>query len=146
MSELKAIEVDFDIHKMIEAERRGFGEPPFMALRRLLKLPDLSPPAHSTPEMKTGRAWTGDGATLSHGTKLRMDYNQRRYEGFILDGEWVIDGQKFSSPSGAASGVAITKSGDKTKLDGWGYWEVMQPGDTSWTALKNLRRAKRIMI
>lgn len=145
MSELRSIEVDFDIHKLIEAERRSFAEPPHIALRRLLNLPD-DPSAEPASKPPAGRAWSGDGATLPHGTLIRMDYNQRRYDGQIIDGQWVIEGQRFSSPSGAASGVAVTKSGDKTKLDGWGYWEVKQPGDTSWTALKNLRRSKRNFI
>ena len=36
-----SIEIDFDIHKLIELERRSFTEKPFIALRRLLKLPEV---------------------------------------------------------------------------------------------------------
>ena len=39
---MQRIEIDWDIHQAIEAERRGFGEEPYLALRRLLNLP---PPA-----------------------------------------------------------------------------------------------------
>jgi hypothetical protein len=40
-----------------------------------------------------------------------MSYNGRQYAGEIVDGKWVIEGKTFDSPSGAASGVALTKSG-----------------------------------
>jgi hypothetical protein len=45
MQQLQKIDVDWDIHKMIESERSSFDEPPYVALRRLLKLPppQLSP-------------------------------------------------------------------------------------------------------
>jgi hypothetical protein len=87
-----------------------------------------------------GRSWSGEGVTLPHGTILKMRYNGRQHEGEIVDGKWIIDGKTFDSPSGAASGVAITKSGKKTRLDGWTYWEAKVPGDTSWTPISSLRR------
>jgi hypothetical protein len=49
--------------------------------------------------------------SLVHGTRFRMSYNGRQYAGEIVDGKWVIEGKTFDSPSGAASGVALTKSG-----------------------------------
>ncbi len=49
------------------------------------------------------------------------------------------DGKSFDSPSGAASGVAITKSGKHTRLDGWIYWEAKQPGEDAWTRIATLR-------
>jgi len=77
--------------------------------------------------------------TLVHGTRFRMSCNGRQYAGEIVDGKWVIEGKTFDSPSGAASGVALTKSGKTTRLDGWGYWEVQVPGDSGWTPFKALR-------
>ena len=38
MAEVRTIEIDFDIHKLIETERRSFAESPNMVLRRLLNL------------------------------------------------------------------------------------------------------------
>ena len=38
MGEMRTIKIDFDIHKRIEMERRGFDDPPNAALRRLLGL------------------------------------------------------------------------------------------------------------
>lgn len=139
MGELRTVEIDIDIHKLIEAERRSFSEPPREVLRRLLKLPP-SPRSAETPK-KAGahRSWSGEGVTLPHGTALRMRYNNRQHEGRVVDGKWIVDGKPFDSPSGAASGVAVTKKGRNTKLDGWIYWQVQMPGETMWTPIATLR-------
>jgi hypothetical protein len=139
MPELTTIEIDFDVYKLIEAERRSFDEPRLVALRRLLKLPEKPGNGLINGDIPARRAWSGEDVTLVHGTRLRMSYNGRQYQGEIVDGRWVAEGKTFDSPSGAASGVAITKSGKTTRLDGWGYWEVQVPGDTGWTPLKTLR-------
>ena len=139
MPELTTIEIDFDIYKLIEVERRSFDEPRIAALRRLLKLPPKTPAEPVNGKALASRPWSGDDVTLVHGTRVRMSYNGRRYEGEIVDGKWVIEGKTFDSPSGAASGVALTKSGKTTRLDGWGYWEVLVPGDTVWMPIKAMR-------
>lgn len=140
MTELRTIDIDIDIHKKIEAERRSFTEPPREALRRLLNLPTIK--SATPPSRKPGgdRSWSGEGVTLPHGTKLRMEYNGRQHEGEVVDGEWLIDGKRFDSPSGAAGGVALTKKGRKTHLDGWLYWQVLLPGETTWTSIAALRQ------
>jgi hypothetical protein len=68
-----------------------------------------------------------------------MTYNGRAYEGQILDGKWLIGNKTFDSPSGAAGGVALTKNGGKTKLDGWIYWYVKRPDDDNWVSIDSLR-------
>ena len=137
MSELRSIEIDFDVHKMIELERMSFSETPNEVLRRLLKMDGPSPAiVSSTPE---GRPWTGKGVTLPHGTKLRMEYTGRQYTGQISDSEWVVEGQRFKTPSAAASGVAVTRNGNHTQLDGWRYWYVKRPDDADWIAILRLR-------
>ena len=140
MTDFRTIEIDFDIHKLIESERRSFAETPNDALRRLLRLPTRERAKPVTRSANGQRSWSGEGFTLPHGTMLKMRYNGRQHEGEIVDGKWVIDGKLFDSPSGAASGVAITKSGKSTRLDGWIYWQVRVPGETSWTPIGALRR------
>jgi hypothetical protein len=139
MPEFTTIEIDFDVYKLIETERRSFDEPRADALRRLLKLPPRAAASPANGGKPVGPAWSGEGVTLAHGTRVRMSYNGRQYEGEIVEGNWVIAGKSFSSPSGAASGIAVTKRGKKTRLDGWTYWEVQAPGDNGWTPLKALR-------
>jgi hypothetical protein len=139
MPEFTTVEIDFDVYKLIEAERKSFDEPRIAALRRLLKLPAKPVTERLSGGNSGERAWAGEGVTLMHGTRLRMRYNGRQYEGQIVDGRWEIEGKSFDSPSGAASGIAITKRGKQTRLDGWIYWEVQAPGDTGWTPIKALR-------
>ena len=139
MSEFRTIEIDFDVHKLIENERTGFTESANDALRRLLKLPPRAA-AKATKKAVNGlRSWADEGVTLAHGTAIKMRYNGRLYEGEIVDGKWVVDGKTFDSPSGAASGVAITKKGKHTRLDGWIYWEAKQPGEDKWKRIAALR-------
>ena len=138
MSELRTIQIDFDVHKAIEQERKSFSELPNAVLRRLLGLGGRSPSTVGTPTER--RAWSGKGVTLPHGTELRMTYNGRQYSGFIEDGKWVVEGKTFSSPSAAAGGVALTKAGTYTNLDGWNYWKARRPGDTHWIEIYQLLR------
>lgn len=143
MSEMRTIEIDFDVHKRIELERTSFNEPPNTALRRLLGIDAAASAAPPQPTTPAGRPWAGKGVTLLHGTELRMEYNGRVYTGQIEDGRWVIEGKKFKSPSAAASGVALTKDGRHTSLDGWIYWHVKRPGDAAWLRLSELRPVRQ---
>ena len=142
MSDFRSIEIDFDVHKRIELERRGFQETDNDVLRRLLGVADPGAPqtmtAGSTPP--DGRSWSAKGVTLPHGTALRMEYNGRVHVGEIRDGQWVVEGKSFASPSGAAGGVATTKSGKRANLDGWEYWQVKPPASPSWISILELRR------
>lgn len=145
MPEFTTIEIDFDVYKLIEAERPNFDELRIAALRRLLKLPPKTTVAAIVDGSKpSGRAWSGEGVTLAHGTQVRMRYNGRLYEGEIVDGKWVIGGKTFDSPSGAASGIAITKKGKMTRLDGWIYWETQAPAETNWTPINALRPSSSV--
>lgn len=140
MPDQRTIEIDFDIHKIIELERNSFSETPNEVLRRLLKVNGKAPAPKAEPDTAAGRPWAGKGVTLPHGTEVRMEYNGRRYTGTINNGEWAVEGKRFKSPSAAAGGVALTKDGKRTNLDGWIYWYAKRPGDTDWVSIKQLRR------
>ena len=145
MTTFGTIEVDFDVHKIIEAERQNFDDPPNSALRRLLGIDgeatnESSSGSGKPPDDMSGRAWSGKGITLPHGTKLRMEYNGREILGEIGQGYWLVEGGRYSSPSDAAGSTARTKSGDLTNLNGWNYWEVKRPQDPSWIRLNRLRK------
>lgn len=139
MADFRSIEIDFDVHQKIETERKSFAETPNNVLRRLLGLGVNAPTEPPPPSPSKGLSWSGGGLTLPHGTLLRMKYNGQQYEGEISDGHWIIDGKVFNSPSGAASGVARTKKGKKTRLDGWIYWEARRPEDTTWENISNIK-------
>ncbi len=149
--QLRQIEIDFDIHQMIELERRGFDEPPYQALRRLLKLPGSSVGQASTagkvePQIPVSsggnvRPFYADGVLVPHGSLARMKYARgtQIYEGQFLDGKLVVNGVSYSALSPAASALGITKSGKTTSLDGWLYWEAKFPGEANWRKLSELR-------
>jgi len=140
--EHRQIEIDFDVHKLIEAERTSFSESANDVLRRLLGLgaPAPNKAAKIIAEYAEGqRSWTGKSVNLPAGTQLRMDYNGQTLTGAIADGKWVVEDREFTSPSAAASELCRTKAGKKTQLDGWKYWEAKRPGDDRWTPIANLR-------
>ena len=137
---MRLIEVDFDVHRLIELERRGFDEPENAVLRRLLK---LGPPvAPKDPAAKPLRDWTKGGLSLPHGTELRMEYNGLLHLGRIVDGAWEVEGQREKSPSGAASAVARTKDGAQVNINGKNYWQVRRPGEAGWTPYAALKRKR----
>ncbi len=135
MSQFRTIEIDFDVHKRIELERTNFGESPNEVLRRILGITQNSEiKNHENPR----KSWSSDGVTLPHGTELRMTYNGIEYSGAINDGAWLVEGEEYNSPSGAAGAVARTKQGKPTPLNGWKYWFVKKPGASNWSALWDL--------
>lgn len=143
MEPLQKIDIDWDIHKLIETERRSFDEPPYIALRRLLKLPELKlTPAPAARSMGTGTPWSDDGVTVPHGSLAKMEYNRGKqvYEGQFLNGRLVVNGASFDSLSAAADALAVTKDGKKTSLNGWNYWKVKFPGESKWRSLNEMRR------
>lgn len=145
--QLQSIDIDFDIHKLIEAERKSFDEPPHVALRRLLGLQeDEKVLVESTREdVGEGMPFVEDGVHVPHGSWARMKYQRGKqvYDGRFLNGKLVVNGQSFPSLSAAANACAITKSGGKTSLNGWLYWEVKFPGESRWRALDDMRPKKK---
>lgn|SRR5690348_6469856 len=147
MDHLQKIEIDWDIHKLIEAERRSFDEPPYIALRRLLKLPPSKlSPASELRDIGTGLPWTDEGVTVPHGSLARMEYcrGAQVYEGKFLNGRLVVNGKSFLSLSAAADALAVTKAGRKTSLNGWNYWQVKFPGEAEWRSLKDMRDTEKV--
>lgn len=139
-SKTRSVEIDFEIHQLIELEKQGFWESDNNVLRRLLGFDDSQPqPSPSSTPPPEGRSWKSHGVTLPHGTEIQMEYGGRQYMGEINSGRWKVEGRTYNSPSQAAGAVARTKSGARTHLNGWVYWSVKRPTDTSWVSIKRLR-------
>ena len=138
MTHTTTIEIDFDVHKTIETNRNSFTETPNDVLRRLLGIEVKA----SLKVIENGKPYTYQHMQIPHGSEAIMTYNGVDYTARIEDGFWITqDGQRHKSPSGAASGIAVTKSGGKTKLDGWGYWRIKKPGSSDYIALMALWNA-----
>jgi hypothetical protein len=143
MPALQSIDVDWDIYKMIQAERRSFNEPDYIALRRLLKLP--APKMSPAPDAEHGLPWVEEGVEVPHGSLARMEYlrGSQVYEGRFLNGKLVVNGRSFDSLSAAASALAMTKDGSKPSLNGWLYWKTQFPGEIRWRSLGAMRQSKQ---
>jgi hypothetical protein len=68
-----------------------------------------------------------------------MEYTSKSHVGEIADGEWLVEGARYHSPSAAAGGAAVTRSGKHPSLDAWEYWWVKLPGTDRWVSLNSLR-------
>lgn len=71
---------------------------------------------------------------------MKYDRGAQVYEGQFLNGQLVVNGERFSSLSAAANALAVTKDGRKTSLNGWNYWQAKFPGEAAWRSLKDMRR------
>lgn len=150
--------IDWDIHQLIELERKGFDEPPINALRRLLgieggaKAPAVAKRVRTAPagakpaktEAPAGPAeWTLDGVTIPNGTKARFNYrrNSKPIYGEFRDGKLWAAEKAYDNLSAAANDLATTKAGHKTRLNGWLYWSVQLPqGSDNWIIMDQLRK------
>ncbi len=135
----RQIEIDVDVNRWIEGKRVSFDQTHNDILRSIAGLPSLSPqsaaaaPKPSNGEAADATAWSGKGAALPAGTRLRMSYNGKTYDGVIESGTWLVNGARHVSPSAAASAVA------GVSLNGWTYWEVQLPGTDKWQSISKFR-------
>lgn len=144
---LRTIEIDFDIHKLIEADRTGFDEPEYVVLRRLLGLKPKEVDIGETTSVE-GNPFIEDGVEVMHGSDARMRYQRgtQLFEGKFLDGKLVVGGNSYPTLSAAASDLARTKDGKRTSLNGWIYWEVKAPGTSRWKSMSDLREKVKYQL
>lgn len=145
--ETTTIEIDFDVHKRIEMERKGFSETPNQVLRRLLSIGEPER-LQITPKLDGGgRPWIGKGRSagleLPHGTELEYHYNDQHFKGRVADGQLVVEGQAFSSPSGAAVALCRTKDGEPTNLNGKAICHIRLPGAKNFVQLLEYERQQK---
>lgn len=127
MRTFRLIEIDLPTHKALEAARLDFDETDADIIRRLLAGPGWSP-TEREPE-----AWTDNGISLAHGTRLRMIYKKREHLAVIDNGMIRIGEKVFGNLSAAADAVT------GVNLNGWQYWQAEVGGD--WVKLDALRKA-----
>ncbi len=143
--DMRVIEIDMEIHKRLETARQSFSETDNDILRRLLHMNPARkhyPTASAEPPAST-EDWiwsrSGQRAMLPAGTEVRARYGGQEFAGVIAKGAWLIEGQRFETPSEAIINLARTKEGQRTNLNGWNLWEFRRPQETSWKPLKVLR-------
>lgn len=146
---MRTIEIDFDVHQTIEAERKSFDDPPNSALRRLLDLgpPKPEPSTELTNELaaKLRGGWKSKGVTLPEGTELQVRYSEVTANGRVASGHLTFAGKAFRTPSSAVMGVVGTARGTTVSaINGWRYLYARLPERHEWTTLHSIREEGRI--
>ena len=148
-NQIRTIEIDWQVRQVIEAERRGFDDPPNAALRRLLGIdsPELcAADASASPQvhLRDGSAsWNWKGVTLPEGTELRVAYSEVRASGRVAGGLLTFGGEGFKSPSPAVMAVVARRRGTSSapSINGWQYLQVLLPGENRFKPLSQLRES-----
>ena len=79
-------------------------------------------------------AWVSKGVTFPDGTQFRANYKGAVHAARIERGRLIADGGKRSTSLSHAARLITNNS-----VDGWVFWEVKRPGDTSWRKAQTLR-------
>jgi hypothetical protein len=130
---MTTIDIDFEVYKALTSLRAAEEITYNAVLRDILKLPPVPTAVPIEGAGAPGRAWTWKGTTLPHGTQLKAEYKGQEHMAEIVDGQWLLDGITYGSPS--AAGHSITGSG----INGWWFWFAKKPGEVGWTVLSKLR-------
>jgi hypothetical protein len=125
---LARIDVDFEVFKELTVRRASESVTYNDVIRELLGLRNE---VATTP--KPNGMWIYRGVQFPDGTQFRATYKGTTYTAEVRGGSLMLNGQRQTSPSAAAS--SITES----NTNGWDFWEVKRPGDASWRIMKQLR-------
>lgn len=130
------VDVDFEVFKEITVRRRTEAMTENEVIRELLGLSQAANgPAVVKPTARNGgMPWMSKGVAFPHGTEFRATYKGQQYNGTVKNGALELNGRRYSSPSAAA--ISITDN----PVNGWRFWECLQPGTTKWKLIANLRR------
>ena len=125
------LEIDFEVFKEITARRTSEDVTENDVLRDLFGL-ELKTQKRTHPMFKE-KSWVAKGIEFPSGTKFRANYKGMLYEAIVENGNLLLNGKNYQSPSSAA--VSITKN----PVNGWTFWECQFPGRNNWQLIKSLR-------
>src|SRR5207237_3162067 len=101
--DMRAIEIDMEVHKKLETSRQSFSETDNDILRRLLHMSPArkAPPTASAEPPASTEDWvwvrSGQRAMLPAGTEVRARYGGQEFHGVIAKGAWVVEGQRYET-------------------------------------------------
>lgn len=80
------------------------------------------------------------GGVIPHGTKLRRRfYKGHSFEAEVRNGRIWFNGKSYTSPSRAAAAVAESVGVRYPRINGWLFWEHLDPSEGEWVFLNELR-------
>ncbi len=129
---MSTINVDFEVFKELTFRRKSEVMTENEVLRDLLGMPNAVPKSNGSSH--TGTAWVSKGITFPHGTEFRATYKGQQFTASVQNGALVLNGKRYTSPSAAA--ISITNN----SVNGWQFWECLQPGSTKWKSISAYRR------
>jgi len=133
VKQTKTIEIDLEVHRLIETNRLSFDEPEGDILRRMVGLKPLE------KQKPTGKGLDlGHGVILPDDTLLRGMHNRVEHQAEIIGGWILLNGKRYKSPSGAATAIRGYPE------NGWRFLQVKRPQDSEWVPLKKLRKEESI--
>ena len=126
------IEIDFEVFKAMTARRTSEDVTENDVLREMFGLEPQS--LKRNDSVIKSKSWVIKGVEFPYGTKFRATYKGMLYEAVVENGNLILGGKRYQSPSSAA--VSITKN----PVNGWTFWECQFPGRSNWMLIKSLRR------
>ena len=131
---MPVIDIDFDVFKALTNKRATESETYNDVLRDMLGLPRPAKQTKPHGNPVNGMAWVSKGVTFPDGTEFRANYKGAVHAAKIERGRLIADGGKRSTSLSHAARLVTNNS-----VDGWVFWEVKRPGDTSWRKAQTLR-------
>lgn len=90
---------------------------------------------------RPGRDLVAIGGRIPHGTRLRAKYKGKEYQARVQDGQFIWDGDGYSSPTEAAIAVIQSTGSKRNTENGWRFWsEYFDRDEQRWVPTRELRR------
>ncbi len=130
---MHTIEIDFDVFKELTFRRKSESMTENDVIRNLLKL-SKSDNILTKPNKPQGTPWVSKGVSFPHDTEFRASYKGQEYYGKVHQGSLVVNNEKFSSPSSAATSIT------ENSVNGWIFWECLLPNTNKWRPINSLKK------
>jgi hypothetical protein len=130
---MHTIDIDFDVFKELTFRRKSESMTENDVIRDLLKL-SKSENISTKPDKSYGTPWVSKGVSFPHGTEFRASYKGQEHYGKVHQGSLIVNNEKFSSPSSAASSIT------GNSVNGWIFWECLLPNTGKWQPINSLKK------
>jgi len=132
-SAFRSIPIDFEVFKELTARLEHPADTYNDVLRRELGLGDRDDDDSPDVSEDVDHGWVVKGVRFLAGTQFRARHKGRTYQARVEDGALLLNGQRYRSPSAAATSIT------HNAVNGWRFWECRFPGESRWHTIAALR-------